>query len=262
MHVTGVSALGFSRYVVLAFSFLLAALLPACKTLMSDKSDTKAVSTVDSHALEKQQSAKIRALNETNAALRVQLLEKNAELVRLNEERNEAVQEVVRTKSKLRGIESRAEAASTMAEVEIALKQVKTAAEKAKQDPGLGIRKAEELLAMGAKEFEKNNYGGAIYLATRAKTLIGKRRDQIGTQDTSLQPDEVAFAFPIALKSLKRSNVRDGPGRAFKVLLTLPTETPLLGLSYKDDWVRVRLDDGRDGWMHYSLVDNQNAELN
>ncbi len=260
MHVTGLFALRSPRHVIIALSFLIATLLPACETSGPGQSAMEAAPAVDPRALEEQQAARIRALKETNVELRLKLLERNAELMRLNQERNEAVQEVVRTKSKLRGIESRAEAASTMAEVEIALKQVKAAAAKAQQDPGSGIRKVEQLLTMGGTEFENSNYGGAIYLATQAKSLIGTRREQMGAQNSSLQPGEVPFVFPIALKSLKKSNVRDGPGRAFGVLLTLPRETLVRGLSYKDEWVHVRLEDGRDGWMHYTLVDNRHSD--
>jgi len=263
MHVTGLLAHGFPRYLI-ALSFIIAALLSACDTMMPEQPAMQATpapsDAADSRALNEQQAAEIRDLNKTNAELQLKLLERNAELTRLDDERSEAIQEVVRTKSKLRSIESKAEAASTMAEIEIALKQVKAAAVKAKQDPGPGIRKAEKLLAMSATEFENSNYGGTIYLATQAKSLIGTRREQMGADNLSPQPDEVPFTFPIALKSLRRSNVRDGPGTGFGVLLTLAPETPLLGLGYKDQWVRVRIEDGRDGWMHYTLVDNQHSD--
>jgi hypothetical protein len=264
MPVTGLYAHGFCRHLtIIALSATFAILLSACGSLTATQPAEPATpapsESTDAPALNEQQAAEIRALNATNAELQLKLLERNAELTRLDDERSEAIQEVVRTKSKLRGIESKAEAASTMAEAEIALKQVKAAAAKAKQDSGPGIRKAEQLLAMSAVEFGNNNYGGTIYLATQAKSLIGTRREQIGADNHSLQPDEVAFAFPIALKSLQRSNVRDGPGITFAVLLTLPRETPVLGLAYKNQWVRVRVEGGRDGWMHYSLLDNQQS---
>ena len=259
MQITTLLAHRYSRYAGIVLSFLIAALLQACETTDPGHSDMEVKSAVAPSAPNEQQAAKIRTLEEANAALQLKLLERNADLIRMNEERNEAVQEVVRTKSKLRGIESPAEAASTMAEVEIAMKQVKSAVAETQQDLGPGIREAEELLARGAKEFDNGNYGGAIYLATQAKGLIGTRREQIGENNTTLQPDEEPFAFPIALRTLTKSNVRSGPGLTFSVLLTLPTETPLLGISYKDEWVRVRLDDGRDGWMHYTLVDNQHS---
>jgi hypothetical protein len=272
MHATALFAHGFSRHLIFPLSFIIATLLPACSTTTPEPRDR-----ADPPALNEQQAAEIRALNETNAKLQrklrdrnaeltrldaelqLKLLERNAELTRLDDERSEAVQEVVRTKSKLRSIESKAEAASTIAEIEIALRQVNAAATKSNQDPGLEIRKAEKLLAMSATEFENNNYGGTIYLASQAKSLIGTRREQMGALDPSLQPGEVPFAFPIALKSLRQGNLRNGPGLDFEVLLTLPQETPLFGLAYKKQWVRVRVDGGRDGWMHYTLVDNQHA---
>lgn len=265
MPVPGLFAHGLRKHLfIVALSATFAALLSACGTLMPRQAAVPATPTpnasADAPALNERQAAEIRALNESNAALQLKLLERNAQIARLDDERSEAIQEVVRTKSKLRGIESKAEAASTMAEVEIALKQVKTAAAKAKQDPGPGIREAQQLLAMSAVEFGNSNYGGTIYLATQAKSLIGTRREQIGANNHPLQPDEVAFAFPIALKSLRNSNVRDGPGLAFEVLLTVPRETRMLGLAYTNQWVRVRVEDGRDGWMHYTLLDNQRSD--
>lgn len=259
MQITRLFAHGYSRHAGIALSFLIAVLVPACETTDLGHSDTEVTPAAAPAAPNEKQAAQIRALEETNATLQLKLLERNADLIRMNEERNEAVQEVVRTKSKLRGIESPAEAASTMAEVEIAMKQVKSAVAQTQQDLGPGIREAEQLLATGAKEFEKGNYGGAIYLATQAKSLIGTRREQIGAHNTALQPDEEPFAFPIALRTLTKSNVRSGPGLSFSVLRTLPTDTALLGLSYKNEWVRIRLDDDRDGWMHYKLVDNQHS---
>lgn len=235
------------------------ALLSACETV--EQAPAPAVSeTEKAPVVNAQLDAELRALKDVNAELQLKLLERNAELMRLEDERSEAIQEVVRTKSKLRGVESKAEAASTMAEVEIALKQVKAAAAKAAQDPGPGIREAQRLMQMSAAEFENNNYGGTIYLATQAKSLIGTRRDQMGSQGPSPQPDEVPFAFPIALESLGNSNIRDGPGTKFGILLTVPKREPLLAFAYKDQWVRVRVQDGREGWIHYTLVDNHQTQ--
>jgi len=259
MHATGLFARGYYKSFTASLLFLCMALLSACET--AKQAPAPAVSeTTKAPVVNAQQVAELRALKDANAELQLKLLERNAQLTRLEGERSEAIQEVVRTKSKLRGVESKAEAASTMAEVEIALKQVKAAAAKATQDPGPGIREAERLMQMSAAEFEDNNYGGTIYLATQAKSLIGTRRDQIGSQGPSPQPDEVPFAFPIALESLGNSNVRDGPGTKFGILLTVPKREPLLAFAYKGQWVRVRVQDGREGWMHYTLVDNHQAK--
>lgn len=259
MHVTGPFARGYYRFFTASSLVLGMALLSACETVKQAPAPVVS-ETTKAPPVNAQQVAELRALKNVNAELQLKLLERNAELARLERERSEAIQEVVRTKSKLRGVESKAEAASTMAEVEIALKQVKAAAAKADQDPGPGLSEAERLMQMSAAEFENNNYGGTIYLATQAKSLIGTRRDQIGSQGSSPQPDEVPFAFPIALESLGNSNVRDGPGLNFGILLTVPKREPLLAFAYKDQWVRVRVQDGREGWVHYTLVDNLRAE--
>jgi hypothetical protein len=261
MHLAGLFARGYYRYFTATLLFFSMALLCACETLNPAPAPAPAVSkTKKAPVVNEQQVAEIRALKNLNAELQLKLLERNAELTRLERERSEAIQEVVRTKSKLRGMESKAEAASTMAEVEIALRQVKAAAVRAAQDPGPGIREADRLMKMSAAEFENSNYGGTIYLATQAKSLIGTRRDQMGTKGSSPQPDEVSFAFPIALESLGNSNVRDGPGIRFGILLTVSNGEPVLGLAYKDQWVRVRVQDGREGWVHYTLVDNHQGQ--
>ena len=83
---------------------------------------------------------------------------------------DEAIQEVVRAKAKLRSLESKAEAASEMAEAEIAVKALK--AQLAGQTRNPELIKAQELLKMSAQEFKKENYGGAVYLTSQAKGHI------------------------------------------------------------------------------------------
>ena len=111
------------------------------------------------------------------AKIRLQVLEKEAESKALEERLNiqqvmldEAIQEVVRAKAKLRSLESKAEAASEMAEAEIAVKALKVTLKDKGEDSE--IVKAEQLLKMSVKEFQKENYGGALYLTSQAKGHI------------------------------------------------------------------------------------------
>ena len=187
------------------------------------------------------------------AELQLGLMEKEAQATELQAKLDEAIQEVVRTKAKLQSVESRAEAASTMAEAEIALKAVRAQA----VEPGPEVFQAEQLLEMSAREFEIRNYGGSLYLASQAMSLvnIGKRR-LVGA-DMPNRAGEVLFVIPLSLEATRNSNVREGPGRGFKVLFTLSERTRLVGLAYKDQWVRVRDDDGRGGWIFHSLVQSR-----
>jgi SH3-like domain-containing protein len=53
---------------------------------------------------------------------------------------------------------------------------------------------------------------------------------------------------------IRNSNLREGPDLKSKVLTTLEKGTPLIGYSYKGQWVRVFSEDGNNGWIFQTLV--------
>lgn len=177
------------------------------------------------------------------------------EMTAQQERLDEAVLEVVRAKAKLRSIESRAEAASSIAEAEIALKGLKDILATAARVPDEEVRKAEALLRMSTTEFRKENYGGALYLAGQTQSQIRSIQSQLDQQDNpSSDPGEVRFAHPVPLKVLKRSNLRAGPSLGSKIRLTLAADAPIVGYAYKEKWIRVQTADGTRGWIFQSLV--------
>ncbi len=202
-------------------------------------------------AANRRQANANKALGDELARTRLQQLENEAELQELKERLEEAISEVVRAKAKLRSLTSRAEAASQLAEAEIAIKGLKVSG-KAK-DPKSA--RAKKLLARATKEFKKENYGGALYLSDRAKRLIreGKQHSK-DRKKLKLLPGEVLFAVPVKLRTQNTSNLRDGPGKGYKVLTRLKGGVSLVGQSYKGQWVRVRANDGKIGWVFYRLV--------
>jgi len=168
---------------------------------------------------------------------------------------DEAVVEVVRTKAKLRSIESRAEAASSITEAEIALKVLKENMAMVVDEPSEDYLKAEALLRMSTNEFKKENYGGALYLAGQTQGQIRAIQSNISHQaDNALMPGEVPFAQPLPLKVLKRSHLRQGPSRQSKIKRTLDQGTMIIGHSYKEEWIRVHTEDGGQGWIFQTLV--------
>ncbi|MCH6556728.1 MAG: SH3 domain-containing protein [Nitrospirae bacterium] len=201
----------------------------------------------------KQQSAVRRALDDGVANLHLLLLEKKAHIARLTEQLEKVILEVVRAKAKLRSLESKAEAASDLAEAEIAVKALKAKGKRWESDPS--FIKAEQLTKLSAREFKKGNYGGALYLTSQAKSLIkGARERSMNQEMTSRVAGEVPFVLPLPLQLLSKSNVREGPGLHFKVLYSLAKGTALIGHAYKGQWVRVKSEDGRGGWVFYKLV--------
>lgn len=202
----------------------------------------------------------LKAIKDKNATLKLRLWEKEAQIKELEERvdsqqimLDEAILGVVRAKAKLRSVESRAEAASYMAEAEIAVRALKEQRGVGEQDPE--VTKAEELLKMSALEFKKENYGGALYLTLQAKSHIeaGKMKLGIREEKSAIQ-GEVVFAQPLPLQVLKVSNLREKPDIKSKVLTTLKKGAPVVGYSYKGEWVRVKSEDGISGWIFQTLV--------
>ncbi len=204
-------------------------------------------------------------LERTEAELnrvQLQLLEENARSAaaqkRLKDQDkmlDEAVQEVVRTKAKLRTIESRAEAASTMAEAEIAIRATKESLATDPRAQGENLERAEELLKMSTREFKNENYGGALYLAGQAHSHINTIQVNRAQRDGwATQPGEVPFSQPLPLKILKRCNFRRNPGLKGPVIEVLEPGTMIVGFAHKKNWLRVRTEDGHAGWVHQSLA--------
>jgi hypothetical protein len=177
------------------------------------------------------------------------LLEKEAQVAELQAQLDDARQEVVRAMAKLQSLATRAEAASGIAEAEIALRSLRTTA------GAPAIEEVSQLMKQATAEFDKQNYGGALYLANQAKSAAATARGQLASVDrSSLRAGEVAFALPLDLQTTTRANVRDGPGGDFKVLFTLPQGSPVTGQSFAEQWVRIMDDSGRRGWIYRSLI--------
>ena len=206
--------------------------------------------------------AKIDELERKSADLEIRMLQKEAMVNELNRrvsqqqrQLDDAITEVVRTKSKLRSIESKAETASTIAETEIAVKSMRGRIAETDQEGMEALLKAEQLLKLSTREFKAQNYGGALYLAVQSKNQVsaGDRRLQ-GRDESTPVDGEVAFDQPLPLKLTKNSNLREGPDFKHKVLATLTAGASIIGYSYKENWIRVDTEDGMTGWVHQTLV--------
>jgi len=194
-----------------------------------------------------------RQKEEELARARLFLLEKEAKIEGLNQKLDAAILEVVRAMAKLQGREGKAEAASSLAEAEIALKLLERGAAGREKDSD--FIQVKQLLKTAAQEFQKENYGGALYLTSQAKSLIkGEEARRMSRENMPKIEGEVLFSLPLPLRVLSKSNIREGPGPNFKVLFRVEEGTPLTGQSYKGLWVRVKSEDGRSGWIFYNLV--------
>jgi uncharacterized coiled-coil protein SlyX len=197
------------------------------------------------------------ALEQRAARLELKVLEQEAQVDELQSRLDDARREVVRAMAKLQSLATRAEAASGMAEAEIALQALRAGnGNNAPPSPEYG--QGSRLLQLATTEFDQQNYAGALYLATEAKNAAAAGRGRVASDDRSAtRKGEVPFALPLRLQTTGRANVREGPGANFKVLFTLETGVPIVAYSYLDQWVRIRDDSDRPGWIHQTLVDRR-----
>jgi chromosome segregation ATPase len=202
----------------------------------------------------------LESIEDEIAKNNLRILEKEAQIRELEDRLesqqkmlDEAIQEVVRAKAKLRSLESKAEAASEMAEAEIAVKALKVQLAARGEDPE--VAKADQLLKMSVEEFQKENYGGALYLTSQAKAQIKAGQMRLGDKKKLKSIEgEVLFAQPLPLQVLKNSNLREMPDLKSNILTTLEKGTPLIGYSHTEQWVRVIREDGVTGWIFQTLV--------
>jgi hypothetical protein len=180
--------------------------------------------------------------------LELRLLEAQAHQLEVQARLDDARREVVRALAKLQSVASRADAASGMAEAEIALQALPPTAASEAAEGG-------RLLALASAEFDKQNYEGALYLANEAKNAAAAARAQIAQAgQLSTGPSERRFAVPLPLTTTSTANVREGPGLSYAVLFVLPNGATVTGHSAAQQWLRVTDESGRPGWISQSLI--------
>jgi len=182
--------------------------------------------------------------------LEVQLLDKDAQIEQLQARLDEARQEVVRAMAKVQTSATRAEAASAMAEAELA---VQTWQRSNGGQASADVGQAKRLLQLSTETFNKENYGGALYLANQAKLLAGGGRRSLSA-GADPKPGESSFAAPVRLRATTRARVRQGPGTDSRVLFVLEAGATVMGQSYTDKWIRVTDQAGRRGWVARSIL--------
>ena len=76
------------------------------------------------------------------------------------------------------------------------------------------------------------------------------------TATASATPTATPTVFAV-VRSQRRANVRRGPGTNFGIITSLApgSGVQVLGTNEEDDWFRVQLADGAEGWVSQSLLE-------
>ena len=187
------------------------------------------------------------------ARLQALLSEKDAQTQKLHRKLDNTIQETVRTKSKLRSQENKADAASNFAEAETALKTLKDSLSGPDKRPELA--QADALMKMSAEELKKENYSGTLYATNQVKAILKDIQDHAqGREKLTPVDGEVLLALPLPLKIIASGKVYERPAAAAAVAWSVERGASPTAVSYKGPWIRVKGEGDRWGWMFYNLI--------
>jgi hypothetical protein len=189
-------------------------------------------------------------LDRRASRMELRAIEKETQVAELQTRLDDTRDEVVKTMARLQTLSSRAEAASGIAEAEVALGTLRSRL--GAQHPD--VAEVAKLVQQSSAAFSKSNFGGAFYLASLAKTEAAASRNRLGDGKAAPRAGETAFAVPIRIKVTSRGNVREGAGTNFGVAFAVESGAMLTAFSFVEDWIRVMDEGGRTGWIFRTLV--------
>jgi len=221
-----------------------------CATALSraltqtEQTTTKAAAQVAASTAEVDRlSARIKKMEEDQHRLeeKVAVLSRDLEVTET---------ELIRTKARLKGNETKAEASAAIAEARILagrLAEDKTQASV--------LARSEESLAKAEEQLSEGNFGAALFFASKAQDLVARIKQ--GGGDAG-QADPAAAPAP-AIPSLTTyavraaARLRKGPNLSEEVIGRLPAGTKVTGEAVSGEWVKVTYQ-GVSGWVHSSLL--------
>ena len=184
------------------------------------------------------------------ARLRQELAAREAELRDLRSTQREQVKavqestrEVTRAKARVRRLATQADAASYLAEVEVALE----AARSATPSPLLGLARA--FLEAAQAPFAQGDYASAMDRAAQAEQLVTAAASGAPAASRNRIEGEVLLQAAIPLKASGESRLRRAPEPRAAVVGTVGRDAALVAHAYKGAWMRVETDDGKLGWV-------------
>lgn len=160
----------------------------------------------------------------------------------------ESTREVTRAKVKLRRLATQADAASYIAEVEVAMESLRGSMRATSPIPLMVL--AQDILESTAAPFAQGEFGMAMDRAAQAEQLIALVAHYQGRPGSRPRvPGEVPLQVAIPLKVTIDSNLRRQPLGKSPVVGVLKKDSPLVAHAYKGSWLQVETEDGRSGWV-------------
>jgi hypothetical protein len=182
---------------------------------------------------------------------------RNQELRQLDQAKTlqETSNRVAHAQVKLRRLATRPAAASTIAEVEMVMENLKSSP---LAGPELILQaQAQRLLDAASISYGEESYGTAMDYAMQAKELINMVRNSRVRKASAPHQLTVSFQVPIPVRAIVNSNLREKPGLDAPVLGSIKKDAVMTAESYRGEWLQILTSDGRAGWVFNTLVEAQ-----
>ena len=173
---------------------------------------------------------------------RRQWLQRDVE--RLRADVLQAEETLIAIESGLKGLHTRAEAVSALADSRILVERAARLAPW--REPS--AQEAREKLAEADRHVQAGHFGSAIFFTSRARRIAS----------TLIQEAE-AFtqAHKVRYVSGPKANLRSQPSTGSKILEVLGRATPVIPERLGGTWIRVRTPSGKVGWIYAKLLSEQ-----
>lgn len=155
--------------------------------------------------------------------------------------------EVIRTKAKLQGLETKADATSVIAETRVLFRR---SLQQRGRTPSL--LRCEELLDRAENMVEENNHGAAVFMALKVQELLkDARRAAVAQVDRGAERPAPKKLYRVVAAT---ANLRRDPSLTASVVQQLKKGTQLEATLQRGDWLKVRAGEA-SGWIARGLVE-------
>ena len=163
----------------------------------------------------------------------------------------EVAREVTRAKAKARRLATQADAASYLAEVEVAVSALRSVQAAGSPLPAL----AAAYLEAAAEPFARGEYGSAMDRAAQAEEVTAVAADARSSPRTPERATaERVLQVALPLRAATESPLRQQPRGNARPAGVVKRDAALTAHAWKDGWLRVETADGRSGWVDATRV--------
>lgn len=166
-----------------------------------------------------------------------------------DQELQEVNDEATRAQTKLHRLATKPSAASTIAEVEVAMKRLKQQ-EISVPNHALQLQ-AQRILSAATVFYDNGEYGAAMNYAKQSHDII----NMISDQNRENANTTVKFYAPVMLNTKAEVNLRKGPNTNTRILGTLKKGATLTANAYQGNWLQVHTNGNVRGWVFNRFVE-------